>query len=1173
MRKRKFLSVLLAASMLASLLAGGVQAAEEKQIYEGNYFNSIATLPVSGGTVSTSAEGRPKLIVFTDSAGADGIKLTSDLNAKDPAARADVIVVFVDAAGTTDVTANHGIGNAKYVLYTSDDSGDIDTLYQDYASKIGISPVSPMTVLVTAANRVSLVTTGTGQPVTDAISAALGLDADSKTNCISTNDKYSAEEWELLKLINQGRGTSPLTICGKTQLAAHNRAMELVKSYSETRPDGTNCGTVFGDSNVGLTAGDTAENRAQGSNDPSVVFKTFQGVGLFNTNMYKTTFVHAGVACQYSNAAGYNWAVPLMSSGSCSMTLSTIEMPQNATTITNLDGSTTVSYTPKTFPTGTAIDDMGIVVHFSCAADAANAVDWICPLTSGMCTGYISSSTDKQTVTVTAYGQTKTFDITLTPANQTVSGISINKNAANLSFKEGDPLDSTGLELTVKYSSGATQQITSGFTCTPAYLNTPGTQTVTVSYVDKLTSVTYTATYKVEVAASTKVTQIEVLTPPTKTVYAMDDTLDTTGLTIRETLSDGKTTTTQTVTSGFTCSPMKLTTTGSAVPITVLAGGQTATFNVKVVTSLTVDHISVRTAPKKVSYIAGETVDTTGLVLNVTMTDGTVKVVSTGFTASPTAPATLTKDDKAVTITYEEKTTSYAITVADVTVSSIKVTTPAATLKYFTGDTFDPTGLVLTATMNNGTTLTVDGRTSPDVSYSPSTLDKAGTQTITASYMGKTVTFTVNVADPAVTGIKITTYPTVTGYIKGTSLVTTGMVLTASLANGKTQTVTEGYTCSPTKLSTVGTQTVTVTYKGKTATYAVSVVDTSVASLTVTQKPTKLIYYRGTSLVTTGMSLTAAMTDGTTKTVTSGFTCSPTTLTVSGTRTIIVTYGNASAYFTVTVNEPVVSALAVKTKPTKVKYDQGDYLDTTGLVLSATLADKSVLEVTSGYGCTPTFLKAAGTQNITVSYAGQTASFSVSVTQIMANAAFVDVIANQWFYNYINDLTKRGLLSGTDNYDGTYSFRPYSSITRAEFVAMLARASGRDLSVYYYSRFMDVPYGNWACPYVTWASNCGIVTGANGYFRPGDNITRQEMAVMLTRYSVYLDKSMKMDVLPVTFTDDGNIADWAKNSVLAMQKAGIIAGSKNASGSYSFRPWAEASRAEAAKVVSACLAK
>ncbi len=142
MRKRKFLSVLLAASMLASLLAGGVQAADTTYAVYNNLskFNTNATLPVSGGTVSTSAEGRPKLIVFTGSASADGITLTTVLNASDPAASADVIVVFVDAAGTTDVTKKHSIGNAKYVLYTSDDSDDIDALHKDYASKIGISP-------------------------------------------------------------------------------------------------------------------------------------------------------------------------------------------------------------------------------------------------------------------------------------------------------------------------------------------------------------------------------------------------------------------------------------------------------------------------------------------------------------------------------------------------------------------------------------------------------------------------------------------------------------------------------------------------------------------------------------------------------------------------------------------------------------------------------------------------------------------------------------------------------------------------------------------------------------------------------------------------------------------------------------------------------------------------
>ena len=1045
-------------------------------------------------------------------------------------------------------------------------------LYSAYADLV--SPTAQtLTVDINASDRICQITTGYDTYVTDAISIGLGLNAGTTTNIISTDDTVSADEWEVLRLTNKARAANakePLTLSKAAQKAAHSRAEELIKRYRNTRPNDAAASTVCGE--VGLSETHYAENYVNGPSSADAAYNSFYSTPLQKENMLASVYKHVGVGC-VDSVSGRYWTQTMFDDTCNISAVAKIDMPTVKTTTQNVDGSTTETETPKTFPTGTTIDEMGGTVHLSCEVhpnDEANAFDWICPLTSELCTGFDTTKAGTQTVTVSAYGKTNIFTVTLTSANQTVTGIAINKNAANLSFKEGDTLDTTGLEVTIRYSDGSSETVGNAdprLSFSPTTLSVPGTQTVTISCGGK------TATYKVTVAASVKVQSIAIKTPPTKIIYEVGSTLDTSGLSLTETLSDGTTQLVSGVTPGFSCSPTTLSTLGNAVPITVTCGGKTTTFTVKVVQSLTVDHISVRTPAKKVSYIAGETVDTTGLVLNATMTDGTVKVVTSDFNWSPRNPTTLTKDITAVTVTYEGKTTSYPIAVADVTVSSIKVTTPAATLKYFTGDTFDPTGLVLTATMNNGTTSTVDGRTSPDVSYSPSTLDKAGTQTITASYMGKTATFTVNVTDPAVTGIKITTAPTVTGYVKGTSLVTTGMVLTASLANGKTQTVTEGYTCSPTKLSTVGTQTVTVTYKGKTATYAVSVVDTSVASLTVTQKPTKLIYYRGTSLVTTGMSLTAVMTDGTTKTVTSGFTCSPTTLTVSGTRTITVTYGNASAYFTVTVNEPVISAIAVKTKPTKVKYDQGEYLDTTGMVLSATLADKSVLEVTSGYSCTPTFLKAAGTQNITVSYVGQTASFSVSVTQIMANAAFVDVMANQWFYNYINDLTKRGLLSGTNNYDGTYSFRPYSNITRAEFVAMLARASGCDLSGYYYSRFADVPYGNWACPYVTWASSCGIVTGANGCFRPGDNITRQEMAVMLTRYSVYLGKSMKMDVLPVTFTDDAYIADWAKNSVLAMQKAGIIAGSKNASGSYSFRPGAEASRAEAAKVVSAYLAK
>ena len=75
MRKRKFLSVLLAASMLASLLAGGVQAAADNvHTISPNRLNYNRTLTdVDGNSVNVTANGgRSKLLVFTSSDSADG---------------------------------------------------------------------------------------------------------------------------------------------------------------------------------------------------------------------------------------------------------------------------------------------------------------------------------------------------------------------------------------------------------------------------------------------------------------------------------------------------------------------------------------------------------------------------------------------------------------------------------------------------------------------------------------------------------------------------------------------------------------------------------------------------------------------------------------------------------------------------------------------------------------------------------------------------------------------------------------------------------------------------------------------------------------------------------------------------------------------------------------------
>lgn len=80
-----------------------------------------------------------------------------------------------------------------------------------------------------------------------------------------------------------------------------------------------------------------------------------------------------------------------------------------------------------------------------------------------------------------------------------------------------------------------------------------------------------------------------------------------------------------------------------------------------------------------------------------------------------------------------------------------------------------------------------------------------------------------------------------------------------------------------------------------------------------------------------------------------------------------------------------VTNIAVKTMPKKTAYLVGDQLDTTGLTLTVTKSNGTTETVTDGFTCTPTTLKTAGTQIITITYGGKSATFNVAVSE-SANA-------------------------------------------------------------------------------------------------------------------------------------------------------------------------------------------
>ena len=72
--------------------------------------------------------------------------------------------------------------------------------------------------------------------------------------------------------------------------------------------------------------------------------------------------------------------------------------------------------------------------------------------------------------------------------------------------------------------------------------------------------------------------------------------------------------------------------------------------------------------------------------------------------------------------------------------------------------------------------------------------------------------------------------PTKLTYTKGESLNTSGLTLRLKKYSGATEDVTKGFTCEPTVLDTVGTQTITVKYGEKTVTFDVTVTE-AVASV------------------------------------------------------------------------------------------------------------------------------------------------------------------------------------------------------------------------------------------------------------------------------------------------------------------------------------------------------
>ena len=157
--------------------------------------------------------------------------------------------------------------------------------------------------------------------------------------------------------------------------------------------------------------------------------------------------------------------------------------------------------------------------------------------------------------------------------------------------------------------------------------------------------------------------------------------------------------------------------------------------------------VSITKPPTKMVYVVGDTFDKTGMEVTAAYTDASTAVVTdytvNGFDSTKEGICDITVTHQGVTSLVALPGITVVRAGVDITkLSSIAITTPPTKVQYNIGEDLDITGMVITATYNDGTVLPV-----PAFIISGYDSTTAGNKTVTITYLDKSTTLSVNVID------------------------------------------------------------------------------------------------------------------------------------------------------------------------------------------------------------------------------------------------------------------------------------------------------------------------------------------------------------------------------------------------------------------------------------------
>lgn len=177
---------------------------------------------------------------------------------------------------------------------------------------------------------------------------------------------------------------------------------------------------------------------------------------------------------------------------------------------------------------------------------------------------------------------------------------------------------------------------------------------------------------------------------------------------------------------------------------------------------------------------------------------------------------------------------------------------------------------------------------------------------------------------------------------------------------------------------------------------------------------------------------------------------------------------------------------------------------------------------------------------------------------------FFDVFPceEDWAYPGIKYCSDRGYMNG----DSEGNFNQNDKLTRGMVATVLYNVAGKPATEYK-STFGDVHNGNWAAIPITWGVNSGIFKGyGDGTFGKDDNVTREQLAVMMYHFAKYSGRSRDNRADIGIYADSNQVSSWAKDAFSWAVANKVLSGAK-VDGVLYLNPKAEASRAECATII------